>query len=148
MSQDLEKKAREYLKKRFGVSEEFLESVKFKNRHGDIWLTTGSEKGFEGYDFQTEGIRLIRGKDRGIKPTTYGLQVLEDEIKRNVLELEKNEFLKLLRREEMIPAEFEEEGYVALKFKDRIIGCGFYKDGVVSSRVPKGRGKELAEALD
>lgn len=131
-----------YLKERFGVEREELSGYRLKERSGDIWILSRDLD--TDLEAETEGFRFIRVTGRGLKPTTYALQFLGDRISRNVVELEKRELLKLLRREEMIDAELEDEGYVTLKYGERIVGCGMYRDGVVSSRVPKGRGKELA----
>lgn len=147
-SRNKAEKARDYLGKRFGVAEEDLEGYALKERSGDVWLVSEQvEQMGDDLEVETYGVRAIRFMKIGLKPTTYLLQFLGDRIKKNVAELEKHELEKLLAREEMIPANLTEKGYVALKFKGRIIGCGFYKDGVVSSRVPKGRSRELLELL-
>lgn len=112
-------------------------------RSGDWWLCTGESD----LELETNGVRAVRELEIGPKPTTYALQLLGDHISRNVLEVGKEELLKLLRREEMVPATFEEDGYVAVKYEGRMVGCGFYRDDVVSSRVSKGRASELADAL-
>ncbi|MFB6217105.1 MAG: hypothetical protein ABEJ72_09095, partial [Candidatus Aenigmatarchaeota archaeon] len=74
-------------------------------------------------------------------------QFLGDRIEKNIVEVDREELVKLLRREEYVDRNLEDSGYVALKFDGRIIGCGFYREGTVSSRIPKGRGKELAENI-
>lgn len=142
----LESKGWRYLEKRFGIERDDLEGLDLRERSGDLWLVP-KELDTE-LKIQTHGIRMIRKLDIGLKPTTYGLQLLEDQIERNIVELDRKEAVKLLRREEMIDRDLEKEGYTALKFEDRILGCGMYKDGVVSSRVPKGRGKESADIIE
>lgn len=135
-----------YLEERFGVIESDLEKFDLKQKSGDIWLVSeGLETDLK---TETEGFRFLRVTGRGLKPTTYGLQFLGDRISKNVVEVDREELLKLLRREEMIDRDLEEEGYVALKYGSRIIGCGMFKDKVVSSRVPKGRGEELADIIE
>lgn len=135
-----------YIRQRFGVERSDLDQYSLVQKSGDIWLVSrGLETELE---TETEGFRFIRVTDRGLKPTTYALQFLGDLISKNVVEIEKEELLKLLRREEMIDRDLDEDGYVALKYGERIVGCGMYKADVVSSRVPKGRGKELAQILD
>ncbi len=134
-----------YLEQRFGVLRDELEKFELRKISGDYWLCSkGSETDLE---TETEGIRFLRETGRGMKPTTYGLQILGDSIDKNIVDLDKEEFLKLLKREEMIPRRIEEEGYVALRFEGHIVGCGYYKGEKVSSRIPKGRGKELSENI-
>lgn len=135
-----------YLEQRFGVGKGDLQDYRLKRVSGDIWLI--SDDLDTELETETEGFRFLRVTGRGLKPTTYALQFLGDCISKNVVELDKQQLLKLLRREEMIEDEAESEGYVALKYGERIVGCGMYKEGVVSSRVPKGRGKELAGILE
>lgn len=140
------KKAWSYLENRFGVEKSDLEGFKIKRVADDYWLV--SEQLETNLEVETYGFRFIRVTGRGLKPTTYALQFLDDRIKKNIVELDREEFLKLLNREEMIPREMEEKGYVALEFENRIVGCGYYMDETVSSRIPKGRGRELARILE
>lgn len=141
----LESRGWEYLENRFGVRREKLENYRLEERSGDLWLVSGQLK--TGLEAETVGFRFIRQTGRGLKPTTYALQFLGDRIEKNLVTVEREELVKLLEREEMVERKRESDGYVALKFEERIIGCGFYKAGKVSSRVPKGRGKELARTL-
>lgn len=122
-----------------------MDEFKLEEVSGDVWLVSSELE--TDLEVETYGIRFIRVMDIGLKPTTYGLQLLGDRIEKNVVELEKEELEKLLKREEMVDRELDQKGYVALKYRDRVVGCGFYKDGKVSSRVPKGRGKELLDIL-
>ncbi|MFQ3275569.1 MAG: NOL1/NOP2/sun family putative RNA methylase [Candidatus Nanohaloarchaea archaeon] len=139
------KKAWIYLEERFGVKRADLEDFKIQQISGDYWLHTA---GVEGLEYETRGIRCLRDTGRGLKPTTYILQLLENEIEKNIVEVDKEELIDLLDREEMIDREMDEEGYVALKHQDRIIGCGYYKNEKVSSRVSKGRSKELKKIIE
>jgi len=143
-----ESKSWKYLEERFGVKRKEITKYKIIERSGDYWIVSknfGTVK--NDLEIDTAGLRLLRKTGIGLKPTTYALQLLENQIKKNIVTLEKNELLKLLKREKMIPRKLDEEGYVALKYKGRIIGCGMYKDNVVSSRIPKGRSKEFAEMI-
>lgn len=135
-----------YIEERFGVGKKDLEGLKIMKVAGDYWLT--SEQLETELEVETNGFRFIRITGRGLKPTTYALQFLDDRISKNIVDLEKEEFLKLLNREEMIPRDMEDKGYVALKYEGQIVGCGYYMNQTVSSRIPKGRGKELADILE
>ncbi|QKQ98125.1 hypothetical protein GKQ38_01130 [Candidatus Nanohaloarchaea archaeon] len=133
-----------YLEDRFGIEEGDLESLELVERHDDLWLASEEETG---YDAETRGIRALRDTGIGLKPTTYLLQQLDEKIEKNIVDLTDEEFKDLLARENMIDRELSEGGYVALKYGSRIVGCGFYKNEKVSSRIPKGRSKELLKAL-
>lgn len=127
----------EYFRERFGVEVEDLEKIS-----GDYWLFTGEKYG----EPESRGFRFLRESEIGFKPTTYALQYLDDRIEKNRVELNEEEFRTLLEGE-MIERVMDEKGYVALVYRDRVVGCGFYMDELVSSRIPKGRGKELLELL-
>lgn len=128
--------AREYLKERFGVDSKGEFYYK-----GDYWYCQEPEERYE-----TNGIRAIRDMDIGLKPTTYFLQLIEDKIEKNRVDLSGEE-LKALLNGGMIEYSGLEKGYVALFFENRCIGCGFYMDELISSRVPEGRGEELLDML-
>lgn len=133
-----------YLEERFGI--EKLEGYRLEKKSGDLWLV--SDQVDTELEVETWGVRLLRNKERGFKPTSYALQFLGDKISRNIIEVDRSELLMLLKREGMIDRDLDEDGYVALKFEGRVIGCGFYRDDVVSSRVPKGRSNELVKILE
>ena len=141
---ELEEEGLNYMEERLGVEIDEAEGLELVERHDDLWLASGESTGYEA---ETRGIRALRATGIGLKPTTYLLQYLDDEISRNMVEISDEECEKLLAREDMIPREMEEEGYVALKYENRVLGCGFYKNEKVSSRIPKGRSKELLKAL-
>jgi len=133
-----------FFEKRFGVSRKDLEGHKILKRSGDFWLTSDVDE--PELEYKTEGVRFLRDTGNYLKPTTYGLQILGEKISCNTVELEKEELIELLNGD-MIERELEEKGYVALVYEEEVIGCGLYKDGLVSSRVPKGRGNELKKFL-
>lgn len=131
--------ASEYFKERFGVDIESIKGFKFVQRSGDYWLRATEKNEL---DKETEGIRSLRDTGKYLKPTTYVLQLFDQKIEKNVVELEREELRDLINGE-MISVEASSKGYVALSFEGKIVGCGLYMDEVVSSRIPRGRAKEL-----
>ena len=127
---------REYVKERFSAE---LDGEFYYN--GDFWYCRGPEERYE-----TNGIRAVRDMDIGLKPTSYFLQLIQEEIEKNRVDVSREELVALLTGD-MIEYSGLEKGYVALLFEDRCIGCGFYMDELISSRVPEGRGEELLKAL-
>lgn len=138
----LENKAWDYIEQRFGVSGQELEGFVMENRSGDIWITTGERD----RESQTEGFRFLRDTKHGFKPTTYALQFLGDRISQNRVKVDREE-LEVLLEGGMIERVMDEKGYVAIVFDGKVFGCGLYKDELVSSRVPKGRGGELLKIM-
>lgn len=135
-----------YIRKRFGVKQTDLEGFNIKKVSGDFWLV--SDQLETSLEVETNGFRFLRITGRGLKPTTYGLQFLGDRISENIVKLDRSEFLKLLKREEMIPRKMNEKGYVALKYEDQVVGCGYFMNETVSSRIPKGRANELTNIIE
>ncbi len=135
--------AYEYLEERFGVTREDLEPLELRKINGDFWLAP------EENDLQAEtaGIRALRSSERGFKPTTYFLQLLGDRISKNAVELSDEEYSTILDRE-MIEKTGLEKGYVALIYEGDVIGCGFFKNELVSTRISKARTKHLVDILD
>ena len=138
----------DYLSNRFGIEKRLLDNYELVENSGDIWIVSTGIEDYEKLEVETYGIRFLRITGRGMKPTTYGLQLIENSIERNIVEVDKDELKLLLARKEMIPRDLEEDGYVAIKYEENIIGCGFYKENVVSSRIPKGRSKELLKIIE
>ncbi len=133
----------EYLEERFDIGREET-AFTLREVNGDIWITSPEME--TELEAETYGIRFIRQMKIGLKPTTYGLQLVGDRLEKNVVDLDRRELEDLLNGD-MIEVTGLTKGYVALRFQHRVIGCGFYKDELVSSRIPKGRAKELKEIL-
>ena len=136
-----ENEAESYLQDRFGVD---TSGLTLRQVNGDYWLTSPKQSTLE---FKTEGVRAIRVMDIGLKPTTYFLQLIENRIEKNVTEVSYEELEILAKEEGLIQKDMNDKGYIALKFDGRVIGCGFYMDGLISSRIPEGRMKELLECI-
>ncbi len=136
-------RAYQYLKDRFGVSRDdpVLDGLALREESGDIWLA--SAEGDTDMSVKTQGIRFIRVQEIGLKPTTYALQFLNDAISKNIVELSVEEVVALLAGEHIVVDTDLSQGYMALVYAGRVIGCGLYRNGTVSSRIPKGRAQEL-----
>ena len=129
-----------YLRDRFGVERNEV-AAELVMQSGDAWLSSS------GTDCETPGVRFVRFTGIGPKPTTYALQLLGDTVDRNRVELSEQELNQVLDGE-MVDRDVESEGYVALVFRGRIAGCGLYRDGVVSSRIPKSRAGQLRPLVE
>lgn len=137
-----------YLEERFGVQRADLKGFDIVERSDDYWLVSDSlEAATEDLEVETVGFRFLRETKYGLKPTTYALQFIGDHIEKSIVELSDEEVEKMLGRTSMIDRDLT-KGYVALKYDGDVLGCGFFMDGVVSSRIPKGRSNELLQLLD
>lgn len=141
-SKNNQKTPEQYLKDRFGIDENYLSRIKLKEVNDAVWINSNQDS-FNHLEFETEGIRFLRKTKYGYKPTTYALQILNDEIAKSQVKVDRQELETLLNREMIQRKNIKSKGYVAIKHKSRVIGCGLYKDELVSTRIPKGRGNEL-----
>lgn len=132
-----------YMEDRFGVEPSAVEPLTLVERSGDYWLSAPQQ--VEG-NVETCGFRFVRVQQIGLKPTTYALQYLGDRITTNRVPLSKEQLLRLLDGD-MVDAAAGSEGYVALVYNDVVVGCGMYRDGTVSTRIPKGRAEHLQHFL-
>ncbi len=145
------KRAWQYLDDRFGVTLDatVLDGLTLKEVADDVWLAPADNE--TAMAVKTYGIRCIRVQDIGLKPTTYALQLLDDEISMSNISLS-DEQCRTVLEGDLVPVEecegeLESDGYVALRYRGRVLGCGLYKNGTVSSRIAKGRAQELLDML-
>lgn len=141
-----------YLRDRFGIQQDdaVLDGLTLEQVSGDVWLVP--EQHESAYAVKTYGIRCVRMQDIGLKPTTYALQLLEPAVSQNVVTVDRTQLQELLAGE-LVPVDavdgaLDGEGYVGIRYGDRLLGCGLYKNDTVSSRIPKGRGQELARFME
>ncbi len=134
-----------YIEERFNISKTDFEGYRIVKKSGDFWITSDVEQ--PNLEYETVGIRFLRDTGKYLKPTTYGLQILGDKISSACVDVSQEE-LEILLDGDMIERNLEiEKGYVALVYDGEVVGCGLYKDELVSSRVSRGRAEELRELL-
>ncbi len=139
--QNLRKKVENYFKDRFGVTKNFWNDYKFHKKGKSIWTTT--KKMNLDRNFTACGIRTLRIINDYLKPTTYILQILDKKIEKNTKNLNENEFQKLVLKREPIESS-KTPGYISLKFKSHIIGCGLINSNQrLKTQISKERTKEL-----
>ncbi|MDY6788431.1 MAG: hypothetical protein SVV03_00555 [Candidatus Nanohaloarchaea archaeon] len=144
--QSSEKRLENYFEERFGVDRDFWNSLKVHERSSSLWVVSG-DTDLNG-EFTASGIRALRKANLGFKPTTYMLQILGSEIDRNIAELSGKELDSLVFDREILQG-FEdlEKGYVALKFRGSIIGCGKRTGRGLESQISKSRSRELKSCM-
>ena len=142
--QSLEKKAKDYLAK-FGITASVLAKWKFKRIAGSIWLISKELAENRAFNVHTAGLRLLHITKLGFKPTTYALQFLAPHIKKRVCSVNKDELLAILNGKSV--KKVEENGYVAVRYFNHIIGCGLIRSNMLYSQFPKPIKNALLELL-
>jgi len=145
LSRDSRHRLAEYFADRFGVNPGFWEDFTVYERSGSIWVSSAEVDHDDAA--MASGLRALRDTNLGLKPTTYFLQFLDDAIERNVYELEDEELERLVFERETLECDMD-GGYVALRFRGRIIGCGLVTSRGLETQIPKSRGNDLEAMLD
>lgn len=133
----------DYFEERFGVEPSFWDDYAAYEKSGSLWVVSEEVSRREG--FETAGIRALRRLRIGLKPTTYVLQFLGEELGSNVVDLDEEEFRRVVLNREVVSSDFS-RGYVALRFRGEVVGCGLVSGEGLETQVPKSRA-ELLEGV-
>ena len=142
--QNSKNKLMEYFSSRFGVEKKFWKDLKIHEKGNSLWVTSRNVGLLD--RFVASGIRALRIMDYGFKPTTYILQLLNKEVRKNIVDLASEELKILLFDRERIDTDLS-KGYVALKHGGDVIGCGLIDSKGLKTQVSKGLTKELIEII-
>jgi len=127
-----------YTRERFGIPDEVFTGFSFLKEGKMIWVVSeskGLEEIFDRLKIMSAGVPLLRLLERW-KPTTVGLQVFGGLATKNVVTLD-DETLNLLLKDETICKNFPVEfGYVIVKWKNGVLGCGLYGKEGLKSQIP------------
>jgi len=148
MNLELKEKVKNFFFERFRVSKDFWRDFNLIFRGKIIWVNK-FEKEIPLNKIISLGIPLLRviRKDE-LKPTSWGLIFLNKQIKEKKVDLKLEELIEILERQKI---KFEKkelkEGYVAISFEDKVLGCGFFKNKLLVSQIPKAKRTELLNIL-
>jgi NOL1/NOP2/fmu family ribosome biogenesis protein len=138
----------DYFFERFGIPPEVFRGYSFFESRKSIWMCSATMNpailGIKRIEYP--GIKIIRKLNRHIfKPTTYALQLVADKATKNIIVLDRDETLHLLKHGRIeMEANTVQEGYVIIRYNEDILGCGLYRGGVLKSQFPKGRAEAMA----
>ena len=132
--QSLRKEVEEYFAS-FGVPKSAFAGKEFVKISNSIWLVTKGLKKPQEFNVQTYGLRIMHVVKWGLKPTSFALQLLAKHINKRICEVDGKELLGLIEGKPL--ARKMERGYVALKFRGKIIGCALSTGEKIYSQLPK-----------
>ena len=130
-----------YLSERFGLGKESFKELElaFFRTESKIYLTTQVCCQHPLFmNSETAGIAVIR-PNGVLKPTTDFLQLFGSHIKKSIVELTAEETERYLRGEDIEKSLNLDNGYVAVKNKENVLGCANFKQGVIKNQLPKSR---------
>ena len=132
-----------YLRDRFGISKRIFSDYSFIVRGEKIWIAFKDvlEKDLEGLNIESVGLLFGRyfEKQKRFKPTTNALQIFGRYATKNIVELDEKEKDRYIRGYDLEKKLNLEEGYVIVKFKNDVLGCGLYREGKIKNQIPKAR---------
>jgi hypothetical protein len=124
-----------YLEDRFGIENFYFEKYEILRGVSNFWLfpkTSYLEK-LKNLQVQTVGLLFLREVSKYLKPTSAFLQRFGYLAKKNIITLPE-EVILMLKERNKVEIELDlEPGYVILKNKHWILGCGLYLPGKLFS---------------
>lgn len=129
---------REYCLGRFGIEPERLENYKWyigsKNR-----VYIGPDE-LERIRPESIGICIFR-LNRTPKPTTNFLQLFGRYATKNVIDIQRDETIEYCNGKNLdLSSEPDvDPGFVAVRYKNRLLGCGHWDGKVLKNQIPKSR---------
>ena len=127
-----------YFQERFGIPEEAFDGFRLLKKG----RTIGAVKDGPGLDqllnllkVEAAGVPLIRIRTTMQKPTTAGLRLWQ--ATRNVIDLDDEALGGFLNRGVVSRTFPAEPGYVVVRWRGEVLGCGLYSKGKLRSQIPK-----------
>lgn len=135
VSENERKEVLRYLEERFGIEASHFENYEILRGVSNFWLfpkTPYLDK-LKNLQIQTVGLLFLRQVSKYLKPTSAFLQRFGYLAKKNVISLPEEIILTLKERNKVEIILDLEPGYVILKNKNWILGCGLYLPGKLFS---------------
>jgi len=120
-----------YLEERFGIPQNVFKNYEILRGVSNFWLFPKTDylDKLRGLDVQTVGLLFLRKVSKYLKPTSVFLQRFGHLATKNIVILSQEE-ISILKEKNKIEIELDlEPGYVILKDKHWILGCGLYLPG-------------------
>ncbi|MFH0738157.1 MAG: hypothetical protein V1827_06410 [Candidatus Micrarchaeota archaeon] len=134
----------DYLNSRFGLDEGIFEGYGFYlASKGRVYL--GPKRTIDRPRIVTVGLLIARVTD-AVKPSTNLLQAMGRLIKKNRIELTKEQTLSYAKGEDVMFKEAPKgatEGYVLLSYLENPLGCGHLKNKTIKNMLPKAKRLEI-----
>lgn len=126
-----------YFERRFGVPRRVLAPYLFyaQGKARSVWMGSRDLSGPGDPEFQ--GMRCLRLEGHDSKPTSAALIHLAPHLSRSVVDASQEQALDFLAGDRFTPDTDASSGYVAVRFRGDVLGCGLLRDGEVRSKLPK-----------
>jgi len=138
------------IERKFGIPRKCFKDFSFIVRAEKIWMVSKSVNEKDLNNLKIEAIGMLFGRyfenEKRFKPTTNALQIFGKFAKKNIINITDEELKKYLSGFDINKKADVENGFVIIKHREDIIGCGLYKDGVIKNQIPKHKRKIIGES--
>ena len=131
-----------YFSVRFGIPGTSFDGFRFLKEKKTIYVASDApelDPILEKLKVEAVGVPLLRLDSSLWKPTTAGLQLIAEQAYRNIMELDGDLLEAFLRQGGMEGPLPLDPGYVILRWKGDILGCGLYGKKGLRSQIPDER---------
>jgi hypothetical protein len=127
-----------YFQERFGIPEEAFDGFRLLKKGRTIWAVKDGpnlDQLLNLLKVDAAGVPLIRIRTTMQKPTTAGLRLWQ--ATRYVIDLDDEALEEFLNRGVLLKTFPAESGYVVVRWRGEVLGCGLYSKGKLRSQIPK-----------
>jgi NOL1/NOP2/fmu family ribosome biogenesis protein len=122
---------------RFGIAATIFARYSFYRRAQNVWAF--SNAALPNLSYEAVGLRMMNFKEKPWKPTTCALQVFGKHATKNAIYLNVKQARCFLAGNSQVLEADAESGYVVVRYKGEVLGCGLYSHGRLVSQLPKER---------
>lgn len=129
------------LLERFGIPADALAGLRTVEGQGAFFIATSQVMLFDAVRPLRRGIRFCRVFPHSVKPTTHAMQVLGRLATRNVIDLDREDIVRLIggQQVEVDAASGVEDGYVLVRVEGFTAGVCLYRRPVLKTQLPRYR---------
>ncbi len=134
------------LAERFGIPTEVVDQLSFERGVGAIFVGTREVIEFDLVRPMRKGMRLLRVFPHSLKPTTWAMQILGRYASKNVIDVNEEQAVNLVRGKNLELEAAVEDGFVLIRCRGFVVGVGLYRRPMIKSQIPRHRPVENASS--
>jgi NOL1/NOP2/fmu family ribosome biogenesis protein len=140
-----------YFANRFGIPMEAFEDFRLLRSGRTVWIAArgrGLEEALHSLKVEAAGVPFLRVRGSMVKPTSRALQLFGQKASRSIIDLQDEAANALLNGAEVLKVFAVEPGYVILRWKGLILGCGHYSPEKLRSLIPLALARNMRGSAD
>jgi len=146
LNENEKKQIENYLKERFGINK--IPGILLKKGEERIFLFSGdiNSKQINQLDnkilLERVGIYFAKMIGKEPKLSIEGVQILKNQIKKNIFEINKEQAEKWMSGQEL-NIKTKKRGFIIIKYQEDLLGCGKASEEKITNFIPKSRRLKL-----